>query len=142
MAALLVVMAAALTWVGCGRGRAPAALPDSFVSASAEVSSPDMALTLDTARGVVHDGYTDFGLSLACAEPAGCHAALVLTVVLEPGDYRTVLAGTIDGENGATAWFSRPLRPPPAVTAVRRIEIRVKRRFAPGAAAAAERDEF
>jgi hypothetical protein len=134
-AALIAVAAAILLARGCRRDEAaaPAAPPADFVVEKARFESPELELELESVRGTVHPGYTDWACLLRCEERARCRADVRLHI-----DYRSggeprslTIGGRLDGERGQVLRIGRVQRPPVAVDRIERVRVQVVAPVAP-----------
>ena len=129
-AALIAVGAAILIARGCRREAAPAPAPApaaDFVVEKARFESPELALELESVRGTVHTGYTDWACLLRCEERAGCRADVRLVI-----DYRSggeprslTIGGRLDGAKSQTLRVGRVQRPAVAVDRIERVRVEV-----------------
>ncbi len=128
-AALIAVAAAILLARGCRREAAPAATAPAadFVVEKARFESKDLRLELESVRGTVHPGYTDWACLLRCEERAGCRADVRLVI-----DYRSggeprslTIGGRLDGAKGQTLRVGRVQRPAVAVDRIERVRVEV-----------------
>jgi hypothetical protein len=128
-AALIAVAAAILLARGCRREAppAPTAAPADFVIEKARFESPELELELESVRGTVHPGYTDWACLLRCEERAGCRADVRLHIEYRSGgEPRSLtIGGRLDGARGQTLRVGRVQRPPVAVDRIERVRVEV-----------------
>jgi hypothetical protein len=137
-AALVALAAAILLARGCRREEAPpasAAPSADFVADQVKLESPELELELESVRGTVHPGYTDWACLLRCEERAGCRADVRLHISYRSGGERRSLTigGRLDGARGQLLRIGRVQRPPVAVDRIERVRVELLEVVTPGA---------
>jgi hypothetical protein len=134
IAAGVAIAAALAAWWFFGRSTGPGHVPSGFESTGVALDSPDLQLAVSDVQGVVQGDLMRWSCLLACREPDGCHADIVVKVFYRSstGLGRFAFDGIIDVEEGGTATMGGVQRPPDAVESVARVEVAVRRRFEPG----------
>ena len=99
------------------------------------ISSPGLAVSLQSVQSAMHPGHTSWSLTLVCDEPEGCAAELTATVDYRSGgDRRQIAFNTrCDVSDGGVIRFDGLEDPPSPVTRVDRVMLEVTSRAAPGA---------